>query len=41
MKNLIFKQAPIGELIDADDKSGIVKGYASIFNNIDSDIDII
>ena len=41
MKNLIFKQAPIGELIDADDKSGIVKGYASIFNNIDSDNDII
>lgn len=41
MKNIIFKQSPMGELIDADEKAGIVKGYASIFNNIDSDNDII
>ena len=41
MKNILFKQAPIGELIDADDKAGIVKGYASVFDNIDSDGDII
>lgn len=41
MKEIIFKQSPMGELIDADDKAGIVKGYASIFNNIDSDNDII
>jgi len=41
MKQIIFKQAPMGELIDADEKAGVVKGYASIFNNIDSDNDII
>lgn len=41
MKNMIFKQSPMGELIDADEKAGIVKGYASIFDNIDSDNDII
>jgi HK97 family phage prohead protease len=41
MKQILFKQSPMGELIDADEKSGIVKGYASIFNNIDSDNDII
>lgn len=41
MKNILFKQAPMGELIDADDKAGIVKGYASVFNNVDSDGDII
>lgn len=31
----------MGELVDADEKSGIVKGYASVFNNVDSDNDII
>lgn len=41
MKNILFKQAPMGELIDMDDKAGIVKGYASVFNNVDSDGDII
>jgi len=41
MKKILFKQSPMGELIDADEKSGVVKGYASIFNNIDSDNDII
>tara|TARA_S200002703_G_scaffold159808_1_gene174827 strand:+ start:1439 stop:2131 length:693 start_codon:yes stop_codon:yes gene_type:complete len=41
MKNILFKQAPMGELIDMDDKAGIVKGYASVFDNVDSDGDII
>ena len=41
MNTIIFKQSPIGELIDADEKAGIVKGYASVFGNIDSDGDII
>tara|TARA_B100000963_G_C22640839_1_gene680469 strand:- start:17740 stop:18432 length:693 start_codon:yes stop_codon:yes gene_type:complete len=41
MENIIYKQSPIGEVLDADSKAGIVKGYASVFNNIDSDGDII
>jgi|TARA_Y100000114_G_scaffold103737_1_gene96904 HK97 family phage prohead protease len=41
MENIIYKSSPIGELIDADEKSGIVKGYGSVFNNVDSDGDII
>ena len=39
--NIIYKTSPIGELKDIDEKSGIVKGYGSIFGNIDSDGDII
>lgn len=39
--NMIYKTSPIGELKDLDEKSGIVKGYGSIFGNIDSDGDII
>jgi len=31
----------MGEVIDADKKAGIVKGYASVFDNKDSDNDII
>jgi phage head maturation protease len=38
---ILFKSAPLGELVDADEKKGIVKGYASYFNNKDSDSDII
>jgi hypothetical protein len=41
MGNIIFKQAPIGELLDADEYAGIVKGYGSYFGNIDSDKDVI
>lgn len=41
MNNMIFKSTQIGELIDADEKAGIVKGYGSIFGNVDSDGDII
>jgi HK97 family phage prohead protease len=39
--NLIFKQSPLGEVADIDDKNGIVKGYGSYFDNKDSDGDII
>ena len=39
--NTIYKTSPIGELKDIDEKSGIVKGYGSIFGNVDSDGDII
>lgn len=39
--SILFKSAPLGELVDADEKKGIVKGYASYFNNKDSDSDII
>ena len=41
MGNIIFKQAPIGELLDADEYAGIVKGYGSYFGNKDADNDII
>lgn len=41
MNKMIFKQSPIGQIVDADSKAGIVKGYASVFGNIDSDGDII
>ena len=39
--DFIYKAAPIGDLIDADEKNGIVKGYGSFFDNMDSDQDII
>ena len=38
MNKILFKQ---GELSDIDENLGIVKGYGSIFGNIDSDNDII
>tara|TARA_Y100001937_G_scaffold22758_1_gene32586 strand:+ start:667 stop:1347 length:681 start_codon:yes stop_codon:yes gene_type:complete len=41
MNSIIFKQSPIGEIVDADENNGIVKGYASYFDNIDADKDII
>ena len=41
MNNMIFKSTQMGELIDADEKAGIVKGYGSIFGNVDSDGDVI
>ena len=41
MNTMLFKSSPLGELIDADDKSGIVKGYGSVFGNVDSDGDVI
>jgi len=38
----MYKAAPIGEqVIDYDEKNGIVKGYGSYFDNKDSDQDII
>lgn len=39
--NLLFKQSPLGEVADLDEKNGIVKGYGSYFDNKDSDNDII
>jgi len=41
MEKILYKQSPMGELVDADSKAGIVKGYASVFDNKDSDNDII
>mgnify|MGYP003108450335 FL=1 len=41
MNEIIYKQSPMGELVDMDKEMGIVKGYASTFGNIDSDNDII
>tara|TARA_R100001440_G_C2523136_1_gene119101 strand:- start:7151 stop:7882 length:732 start_codon:yes stop_codon:yes gene_type:complete len=38
---MIFKQSPLGTVQDIDDKKGLVKGYASYFDNMDSDKDII
>ena len=38
---IIYKQASGINLSDIDEKSGIVKGYGSIFGNKDSDNDII
>jgi HK97 family phage prohead protease len=37
----LYKASPLGELMDADEKNGIVKGYGSYFDNKDSDADII
>jgi len=39
--SILFKTAPVGELLDADEKAGIVKGYGSYFGNKDSDNDVI
>lgn len=41
MNQIIFKQSPIGDIVDADENKGIVKGYASYFDNMDADKDII
>ena len=41
MNTIIYKSSPVGELIEADEKAGIVKGYGSYFGNVDSDGDII
>ena len=38
MSKVLFKQ---GEISDVDEKLGIVKGYGSVFGNVDSDNDII
>ena len=41
MNTIIYKSTPIGELLDADEYAGIIKGYGSFFGNKDSDNDII
>lgn len=41
MNTILYKAAPMGELLDADENAGIIKGYGSYFGNKDSDSDII
>jgi len=41
MNKILYKSTMLGDLVDADEKAGIVKGYGSIFGNVDSDGDII
>lgn len=41
MNTIIYKSTQIGDLIDADASAGVVKGYGSVFGNVDSDGDII
>jgi len=41
MNTMLYKSTHLGEVIDADEKMGIVKGYGSVFGNVDSDGDII
>jgi HK97 family phage prohead protease len=41
MNTVLYKSTQLGELMDADESKGIVKGYGSYFDNMDSDRDII
>ena len=41
MNTILYKAAPVGELIDADEKAGIIKGYGSYLGNKDFDNDVI
>jgi len=41
MNTMIYKSTQIGELVDADAAAGVVKGYGSVFGNVDSDGDVI
>ena len=41
MSTILYKASPVGELLDADEAAGIVKGYGSYFGNKDSDMDVI
>ena len=41
MNTIIYKSTQIGELLDADTSAGVVKGYGSVFGNVDSDGDVI
>ena len=41
MSTILYKASPVGELLDADQHAGIIKGYASYFGNKDSDSDVI
>lgn len=41
MNTILYKASPVGELLDADENAGIIKGYGSYFGNKDSDNDII
>jgi len=41
MNTILYKAAAMGELLDADENAGIIKGYGSYFGNKDSDNDVI
>lgn len=41
MNTILYKASPVGELLDADEHAGIIKGYGSYFGNMDSDRDVI
>lgn len=41
MNTILYKASPMGELLDADENAGIIKGYGSYFGNKDSDSDVI
>lgn len=41
MSTILYKASPVGELLDADQHAGIIKGYGSYFGNKDSDSDVI
>ena len=41
MNTIIYKSTQIGELVDPDAAAGVVKGYGSVFGNVDSDGDVI
>lgn len=41
MNKILYKASPVGELLDADENAGIIKGYGSYFGNKDSDNDVI
>jgi len=41
MNQILYKSVEIGDLADVDEKMGIVKGYGSVFGNLDSDGDVI
>ena len=41
MSTILYKASPVGELLDADQHAGIIKGSGSYFGNKDSDSDVI
>jgi len=41
MSTILYKASPVGELLDADQHAGVIKGYGSYFGNMDSDRDVI
>lgn len=39
--DFLYKASPMGEIMDLDEKTGVVKGYGSFFGNKDADNDVI